>query len=94
VTAVICPWCAEKIDLESSVGAATMLGATGQFPYGKANASDEGELRAAIATDHANGLIRLEFGKSLSWVALPAVQARALAEQLLARADELDRRKA
>lgn len=69
------------------------LGATGRFPDGKLGPHDEGELRTVIGTDHANGLVRIEFGKPVGWLAIPSSQARELAQQLIERADELDRRK-
>ncbi len=70
------------------------LGATGQFPYGHADATDDGELRIAIAADHSQGIIRLVFGTPVAWIGLPAQHARALAAMLIAKADDLDRRKA
>lgn len=70
------------------------LGATGQFPYGKADEHDEGELRLAMAADHASGIVRIVFGKSVAWLGLPAREARAFAALLIEKADELDRRKA
>jgi hypothetical protein len=70
------------------------LGATGKYPRGKADADDEGELRMALAADHANGIVRLEFGKPIAWLGLPSGEARQLAKLLTEKADELDRRKA
>jgi len=69
------------------------LGATGKFPRGKADEHDEGELRIAIATDHANAIVRIEFGTTVSWLGLPSAEARQLAALLNEKADELDRRK-
>lgn len=69
------------------------LGATGRFPYGKASSDDEGELRLAIGSDIANGIIRIEFGKPISWLGLPSHQARELAKLLMDKADEVDRGK-
>lgn len=70
------------------------LGATGRFPYGRADADDEGELQMALAADHGNGIVRLQFGKSIGWLGLPSKQARELAAMLNQKADELDSRKA
>lgn len=70
------------------------LGGTGRFPYGKADAHDEGELLMALAADHANGIVRVEFGKPISWLGLPVREARALAALLIEKADELERHKA
>lgn len=65
------------------------LGATGRFPQGKIDESDEGELRAAISTDTEKKLVRLDFGKRLSWLALPPDDARSLACELMERANAL-----
>jgi hypothetical protein len=66
-------------------------GATGRYPYGASRPDDEGELRAAMATDVANNLIRIEFGKKVAWLALPPAEARRWAAALMAKAAELDR---
>lgn len=60
------------------------LGATGSFPEGKLDASDEGELRLAVSS--GNGLIRIDFGKPTAWVAFPANQAKELAALLMQHA--------
>ena len=69
------------------------LGATERFPYGKISEHDEGELRFALATDHGNGIVRIEFGKPVAWLGLPSGVARQLAAMLVEKADELDARK-
>jgi hypothetical protein len=69
------------------------LGATGRYPYGKADEHDEGELLMAIAADHGNSIVRLQFGKPIAWLGLPANEARQLAAMLMEKATELDRRK-
>lgn len=70
------------------------LGATGRFPYGRLEASDEGELRVAIAADVRNGVVRVEFGKPIAWFALPSGLAREWARALLEKADDVDKGKA
>jgi len=70
------------------------LGATGAYPYGKTDATDEGELRMALAADPQNGIVRIEFGKPIAWLGLPSRQARELAAALIDKADDLDKRKA
>ncbi len=70
------------------------IGATGRFPYGKADENDEGELQMALAADHGQGIVRLMFGKPIGWLGLPSRQARHLAALLTEKADELDSRKA
>lgn len=69
------------------------LGATGQFPQGKSDEHDEGELQMALAADHRAGIVRVEFGKPIGWLGLPAREARTLATLLIEKADELDRRR-
>lgn len=61
------------------------LGATGRFPYGKADATDEGELAMALAADHGQAIVRVAFGKPVAWLGLPSRQARALAALLFRR---------
>lgn len=75
-------------------GVNVKIGATGRgFPYGKLDAHDEGEIAVAIAADRRHGVVRFEFGKSVSWLALPATHARQLGELLIAKADEVDKGK-
>ncbi len=67
------------------------LGATGNFPRGHADEHDEGELRMALAVDRANAIVRIEFGKPIGWLGLPAQQCRELAAMLTEKAAELDK---
>jgi len=69
------------------------LGATEKFPRGPVDETDEGELRLALVADHQQAIVRLIFGKQISWLGLPAREARDLARILVEKADELDRRK-
>lgn len=62
----------------------TTLGPTGRFPNGKARPDDKGELRAAI-TD-ANGMVMIDFGIKVSWLAMTPEQAIEFAKLLDARA--------
>jgi hypothetical protein len=70
------------------------FGATGRYPFGKVDRHDEGELQMGLAADHANGIVRLDFGKPVAWLGLPAREARDLARVLIEKADDLDKRKA
>jgi hypothetical protein len=70
-----------------------LLGATGQYPRGRADATDEGELTMALAADHQQGIVRLAFGTPVAWIGLPSAEARGLAAALIEKADELDKRK-
>jgi hypothetical protein len=68
------------------------LGATGDRPYGDLGGGDEGELRAAIAVDVPNGVLRIVFGKPIAWLALPAGHARQFAKMLTDSAAELEKK--
>jgi hypothetical protein len=68
------------------------LGATGQFPRGKADDEDEGELRFALAADYQQAIVRIVFGKPIAWLGLPSAEARQFAAMLIAEADKLDKR--
>jgi hypothetical protein len=70
-----------------------LVGATGAYPYGKLEADDEGELRIALATDQAKGIIRVIFGKQVGSLGLPSLEARGLGKMLIEKADELDKAK-
>lgn len=69
------------------------IGPTGKFPYGKLHESDEGELAVGIACDFQQNVVVFNFGKPLAWLALPPGKARELAQLLIEKADELDKRK-
>ena len=68
----------------------TTLGATGEYPDGKLNDTDEGELCLAIG--RRNGLVSMQFGKPIAWFSFPPTQAREMAQALLTHAEacELD----
>lgn len=60
-------------------------GATGKLsPRGKFTEDDEGELRFAIG--NKDGLVLLDFGKSVAWLAIPPQQAVEIAERIIDRA--------
>jgi hypothetical protein len=62
------------------------IGATGAFPQGRLTDDDEGELKMAVGFDKLSGLVRVEFGKPVAWLALPPENAIALARAILKRA--------
>ena len=68
------------------------LGESGEYPFGKLRKDDQGELTVAMAADPQNGVIRLEFGKPVGWLALPATHARHMAKLLWAAADALEKK--
>lgn len=65
------------------------LGASGEYPQGKLNESDEGELIVAVAADKQTSRVLLQFGKSIRWIGMDAAQARAVAQMLIQKANEL-----
>lgn len=46
------------------------VGPTGKFPNGKLSDLDEGELTLAVTVMSAENAVRIDFGTSLSWLAL------------------------
>lgn len=71
------------------LGIEERLGATGQYPHGKLNDDDEGEIKIAIAADYASNVVRIEFGKPIAWMGLTGDQAKAIGDLLIAKAFEL-----
>lgn len=62
------------------------FGATGKFPEGKLNATDEGEIQFGIAADVAANTVVLNFGTPVVWLGLTPAQAIAIADSLKANA--------
>jgi hypothetical protein len=62
------------------------VGATGTFPDGQLNDDDQGALQMAIGRDPADGLVHVDFGKPISWFALPPDAAINMARSLLRHA--------
>ena len=67
------------------------FGATGKFPRGKIDSSDEGELQFGIAA--AKGNVIINFGKPVVWIGVPPEMAREMAASLLKNADEADKQR-
>lgn len=63
------------------------IGATGNYPDGKLNEHDEGEL--AIRISHDDRLITIEFGKPVSWFAFKPEQAIEFAEMIIEHANDV-----
>ncbi len=59
------------------------------YSEGRIAATDEGDLAAAISTDHAHGKIVLDFGKSVTWLAMTPKEAFSVAQELIKRAREI-----
>lgn len=66
------------------------IGPTGQFPRGRLNDSDQGELAISIGTEQ--GVVVMNFGTPTAWVGFPPAQARDIAAMLVKHADHLERR--
>ncbi len=69
----------------SKIAKMLKLGATGAFPEGKLDRTDEGELRFAISST-GDGLVRVDFGKPVAWFAISPNQAKELAALLMQHA--------
>ena len=63
------------------------LGPTNEFPQGKLNDTDEGELKLAIGEE--GGKVIIHFGTTVSWLALDKEKAYEFAELIKKRADSL-----
>jgi hypothetical protein len=62
-------------------------GPTGDFPQGKLNADDEGALNIAISQE--KGVVRIDFGKPIEWLAMPPDLAFDFASTILVHARRL-----
>ncbi len=49
-----------------------MIGPSRQFPKGKLNEDDQGELTIGVATDKEKKTVIINFGKRVAWIGLPA----------------------
>lgn len=67
------------------------LGATGLFPQGKLDESDEGELKLGVA--HTPEKVILNFGKPIAWIGFDPSQAREIGRLLVHHANEIERKK-
>ena len=65
--------------------------ASREYPLGRIGGEDEGSLAIAVAADKDHGIVRIDFGKSVEWLALPPKECVALAEMLIAKAREISR---
>ena len=67
------------------------LGATGEFPRGKLDESDEGEIRIAVSSNVESETVVLAFGKSIEWVGMTPQQAVEIAKCLIRHARQVTR---
>jgi hypothetical protein len=56
------------------------FGPTGDFPMGKLNDTDEGEITLGIAADTKNQRVILNFGKPVAWIGFTYESAMAMSE--------------
>jgi hypothetical protein len=61
------------------------LGATGTFSQGSLGPHDDGDIKMAVAHD-SKGLVHMNFGKDISWFAVPPEQAIELGKLLMRHA--------
>tara|TARA_R110000824_G_scaffold210439_1_gene396347 strand:- start:390 stop:857 length:468 start_codon:yes stop_codon:yes gene_type:complete len=59
-----------------------------QFPEGKLNDDDEGELQLAIGVDPRQNIV-IDFGKQVSWLGFPKGDAIMFAETILQHANSI-----
>lgn len=62
------------------------FGATGKFPDGSLDKSDEGEIAFGVASHR--GKVIINFGKPVAWLGMDATQAAGLAALLLKHASQ------
>lgn len=63
------------------------LGATGEFPNGKLNPADEGQIKLSMGIK--DGVLILDFGTPIIWIGLDKVSAEAMGRNLLLHAARL-----
>ena len=65
------------------------LGATGQFPRGKIDRLDEGQIKFAIAADTTTKTVLVNFGKPVVWLGMTADEAIDVAQSIINKALEI-----
>jgi hypothetical protein len=77
----------EKSSLAEKIAAAESpkFGATGKFPMGELDKSDEGEIAFGVASHR--GKVIINFGKPVAWLGMDARQAASLAALLIQHAN-------
>jgi hypothetical protein len=65
------------------------FGATGQFPRGKIDKHDEGEINIGVAADMKHQIVRIMFGTPVKWLGLPKTEALELADLIKKHAEAL-----
>lgn len=62
------------------------IGATGQFPAGRYNEQDQGEIAFAVGADKANAKVLIKFGTPVGWLGMGADEAERLGDLLKEKA--------
>jgi hypothetical protein len=60
------------------------IGPTGDFPEGKLDSTDEGALD--IAVSRYKDTVRIDFGKSVTWIAMGPALAKEVAHSIMRQA--------
>ena len=66
-----------------------MIGPTGEFPDGKVNSDDQGEIRVALGVDPDKKVIVMDMGSPTQWVAWDMESAVRFQEGVAEKIDEL-----
>ena len=64
-----------------------IIGPTGEYPDGKLNENDKGELRIGMAVD--GDVLIIDFGKSITWLGLDKSSLQSLIDILTEKLKEL-----
>jgi hypothetical protein len=65
-------------------------GSLGTYSQGKIDRDDKGDLLLAVLPDKKRGLVRIDFGTELSWLALDGDAAKKFAHGILRAATALE----
>jgi hypothetical protein len=57
-----------------------------KYPMGKLDDTDEGQIALGVSSNKRTGVIKIHFGKEVSWIGLYPSQVRELADLLLKHA--------
>lgn len=71
-------------DMRKVLAESPQFGATGKYPMGELDKSDEGEIAFGVASHR--GKVIMNFGKPVAWLGMDARQAGALAALLIQHA--------
>lgn len=66
-----------------------LVGATGNFPEGKVNENDLGELQIGIKAFPEHGIVSIDFGKNVEWIGLEKEKAIAFGSGIIEAAGQL-----